>query len=103
MNVDHLHKERRSQMKEIGRTEKPNSTSRGTYLSGLYRARLMTGLSQRDLAQMVGVSQSTVQQLEAQKRGAYPKTLKKLCRAFNVNPIDLMAPRIPSKLKERKR
>jgi DNA-binding Xre family transcriptional regulator len=39
---------------------------------------------------MIGTNQNTIQQLESQRRGAYPKTVSKLCQALGVEPADLM-------------
>jgi transcriptional regulator with XRE-family HTH domain len=63
---------------------------RGVLLPGLWVARVSAALSQRDLAKMIGTNQNTIQQLESQRRGAYPKTVSKLCQALGVEPADLM-------------
>ncbi len=48
------------------------------------------GLTQRDLAGIVGMGQSGIQELETLARGAYPRTILKLCRALEVDPAVLM-------------
>ncbi len=62
----------------------------GIYLPGLRIARIVSGLSQADLAREAQVSPTTVQRLEKLHRGAYPKTIRKLSGALNVDPLDLM-------------
>ena len=64
--------------------------NRGAYLRGLRACRLVAALSQRDLAERIGAHQSTICALESQNRGAYPKTIRKLCEALKVEPPDLI-------------
>jgi len=64
----------------------------GIYLPGLRTARIVCGLSQADLAREAHVGTTTVHQLELMRRGAYPKTIRKLSGALRVKPIDLMCP-----------
>jgi DNA-binding Xre family transcriptional regulator len=61
-------------------------------LGGLKARRLEAGLSQRELAQMVGTNQTTIHQLEKKYggRSAYKKTIRKLCQALGVRPADLI-------------
>ncbi len=62
----------------------------GIYLPGLRTARIVSGLSQADLAREAQVSPTTAQQLEKMHRGAYSKTIRKLSQALGVKPLDLM-------------
>jgi transcriptional regulator with XRE-family HTH domain len=39
---------------------------------------------------MTGISQDGISQLETEKRGAQPATIKKLARALSVEPKELM-------------
>jgi transcriptional regulator with XRE-family HTH domain len=64
--------------------------SRSTPLPGLTADRRRRGLTQRQLGELAGVAHTTVQQLEALKRGAYPQTLRKLATALGVAPEDLL-------------
>jgi transcriptional regulator with XRE-family HTH domain len=60
-------------------------------LRGLKGRRVAAGLSQRELAEMIGTNQATVQQLEkGTYRGAYMQTVRRLCRALGVSPADLI-------------
>ncbi len=63
---------------------------RSYLLRGLWACRLSSGLTQRQLAQRIGSTPATVRELERQRRGAYPKTVKRLCRALGVSPDDLL-------------
>ena len=47
-------------------------------------------LTQRELADKAGVTQSTVQRLEAGLQEVRPTTLRKLARALGVKPADLV-------------
>ena len=69
---------------------KSADTRRGVLLPGLRAARTAAALSQRDLAERLETSQGTVHSLECLSRGAYPKTIRKLCAALDVVPADLL-------------
>jgi transcriptional regulator with XRE-family HTH domain len=64
--------------------------SRSTQLPGLAAHRRRRGLTQRQLGELSGVAHTTVQRLEALKRGAYPQTMQKLAIALRVEPKDLL-------------
>jgi transcriptional regulator with XRE-family HTH domain len=64
--------------------------SRSTPLPGLAEHRRRRGLTQRQLGDLAGVAHTTVQRLEALKRGAYPQTLRKLATALGVAPEELL-------------
>lgn len=61
-------------------------------LRGLKACRVASGLTQRELARRIGSNQSTIVKLEKRyaPRGAYMKTIRKLCLALDVSPADLM-------------
>src|SRR4051794_29846865 len=63
---------------------------RGVYLPGLWAVRICAGLTQRELATLIGSYPSTICALEAQDRGAYPRTLRRLCEALGAEPGDLL-------------
>src|SRR5215211_1741408 len=75
-----------SAIKKEGR----NRRGRGVPLPGLWACRTAAGLTQRELAMLVGSSQGTITSLELMSRGAYPKTLRHLCSALKVEPVDLL-------------
>ncbi len=63
--------------------------AKGVPLPGLRELRRRRGLSQREVAEMAGVMQDTISQLETERRGAYPRTIKRLCSALQAAPEDL--------------
>ena len=63
---------------------------RGVPLPGLCACRVAAGFTQRELAMLVSTSQGTITALETLQRGAYPRTLKRLCAALDVRPADLL-------------
>jgi transcriptional regulator with XRE-family HTH domain len=58
----------------------------------LRRLRLRDGLSQRDLAERAGLTQSTVLRLENEQVAPRPSTVRKLARALGCRPRDLTEP-----------
>ncbi len=56
----------------------------------LRQLRLERGFSQRQLAELAGVSNTTVANIEQRKSGAHPGTLRKLAGVLEVSPLDLM-------------
>jgi transcriptional regulator with XRE-family HTH domain len=65
-------------------------TSRSTLLPGLAAHRRRRGLTQRQLGELSGVAHTTVQRLEALKRGPYPQTMQKLATALGIAPEELL-------------
>ena len=61
-------------------------------LGGLKARRLEAGLSEEELARMIGTNLTTIRELEKKYGGryAYPKTIRKLCQALGVRPADLI-------------
>ena len=59
-------------------------------LPALKRLRLEAALSQRDLAQRSGVAASTIARIESGEQ-AHPSTTRKLAKALNCDPVDLMS------------
>jgi transcriptional regulator with XRE-family HTH domain len=81
------------------RRQQVNRIKKGAYavapgtvlLRGLKERRVAAGLSQRKLAEMIGSNQATIQQLEKfTRRGAYMKTVRRLCQALGVSPADVI-------------
>jgi len=58
-------------------------------LSRLRELRLRRALSQRDLAKLSGVAQTTIVRLEAGNAAANPSTMRKLAKALKISPADL--------------
>ena len=59
-------------------------------LTRLRDLRIRQALSQRDLAEASGVTQSTIVRLEQGDPNVRPSTLRKLARALGVKPAELM-------------
>ena len=49
-------------------------------------------LSQRDLALLAGVPQSTVARIEEGKQTPRPSTIRKLAKALDIRAVDLLGP-----------
>lgn len=78
------------QVMVIKKEAKSANNGRSYLLQGLWACRLAAGLTQRQVAQMIGSNQATVRELEREYRGAYPKTIRRLCEALGVAPEDLL-------------
>jgi DNA-binding Xre family transcriptional regulator len=92
--------ERSRRVAAIKETAESTNNGRSYLLKGLWACRLAAGLDQRQLAEAIGSSQATVGQLERGDRGAYPKTIVRLCAALGVAPEDLLSGNSPSEPKK---
>ena len=77
-------------MKATSKEQTVSSTSRSVLLPGLRQARQRSGLTQRELGTHAGVSKGTVLELEVGRRGAYPRTVRRLAKALETEVADLM-------------
>lgn len=84
--------ERRREVNRIKRDWALRYSSSAINLGGLKARRLEAGLSQEELARMIGTNLTTIRRLEKKYGGryAYPKTVRKLCQALGVRPADLI-------------
>ena|SRR5215210_3244303 len=82
--------ERHRQVAAIKKGARSLNGGRSYLLQGLWACRQAAGLTQRQLAEMLGSSQTTVRKLERLRRGAYPGTIQRLCKALGVTPEDLL-------------
>jgi hypothetical protein len=82
--------ERHQQVMAIKEGARTDNAGRSYLLPGLWAARLAMALTQRQLAERIGSNQATVRELERLSRGAYPKTIRRLCRVLGVAPEDLL-------------
>jgi ribosome-binding protein aMBF1 (putative translation factor) len=82
--------ERQRQVAAIKKGAKSLNGGQSYLLQGLWACRQAAGLTQRQVAQMMGSSQTTVRKLERLSRGAYPKTIQRLCQVLGVTPDDLL-------------
>ena len=70
------------------------SSNRSTLLPGLWDGRARRGLTQRELAALAGTGGGTISDLEVGRRGGYPATVKRLCRALGATPAELIGDRV---------
>jgi DNA-binding Xre family transcriptional regulator len=82
--------ERQRHVAAIKKGARSLNGGRSYLLQGLWACRQAAGLTQRQLAEAMGSSQTTVRKLERLSRGAYPKTIQRLCMALGVTPEDLL-------------
>lgn len=61
-------------------------------LPGLKKYRILSGLTQGELAKRVGMHRVSINEIENGKRPARPRTLKKLADTLGVDTRDLVAP-----------
>lgn len=64
--------------------------SRSIPLPGLRAARRRSGLTQRELSRLAGVGKGTVLELEVGRRGAYPRTVRRLAEALETEISNLV-------------
>jgi ribosome-binding protein aMBF1 (putative translation factor) len=83
--------ERRRQISAIKKVARSLNGGRSYLLQGrVWACRQAAGLTQRQLAETMGSSQTTVRKLERLSRGAYPKTIRRLCEVLGLIPQDLL-------------
>jgi transcriptional regulator with XRE-family HTH domain len=76
---------------EIRRKEdRQQCANRSTHLPSLRAVRRSKGWTQRELADLAGVSRGSIYRLENGLRGAYPVTVQALARALGVPPAELV-------------
>lgn len=73
-----------SQEKETG------DRKRSVPLPGLRAARQRSGLTQRELGELADVGSGTVWELEVGRRGAYPRTVRRLAKALETEISNLV-------------
>jgi DNA-binding Xre family transcriptional regulator len=88
-----MHEEKTEHHRQVAAIKKGARSlngGRSYLLLGLWACRQAAGLTQRQLAEATGSSQTTVRKLERLSRGAYPKTVQRLCSVLGVTPEDLL-------------
>jgi DNA-binding XRE family transcriptional regulator len=68
----------------------PGDLKRSVPLPGLRAARQRAALTQRELGELAGASKGTIWELEVGRRGAYPRTVRRLARALETEVADLV-------------
>ncbi len=69
--------------KEQKKEEQVGRSNRGIPLPGLRAARQRRGLTQRELAALAGTGSGTVAAVEAGRRNAYPRTVRRWADALD--------------------
>jgi transcriptional regulator with XRE-family HTH domain len=77
-------------MKATSNEKTTSGHNRSVLLPGLRQARQRSGLTQRGLSELAGIGKGTVAELEAGRRGAYPRTVRRLSNALETEVADLV-------------
>lgn len=64
--------------------------NRSVPLPGLRATRQRSALTQRELGKLAGVGKGTVSELEVGRRGAYPRTVRRLAKALETEISNLV-------------
>jgi transcriptional regulator with XRE-family HTH domain len=77
-------------MKATPNEKATSSHNRSVLLPGLRQARQRSGLTQRELSELAGVGKGTIWELETERRGSYPRTLRRLAKALQTEISNLV-------------
>jgi transcriptional regulator with XRE-family HTH domain len=77
-------------MKATPNAKATSSHNRSVLLHGLRQARQWSGLTQRARSELAGIGQGTIWELETGRRGAYPRTVRRLAKALETEVADLV-------------
>ena len=77
-------------MKATPNEKTTSGHNRSVLLPGLRQARQRSGLTQRELSKLAGVGKGTIWELEVGRRGAYPRTVRRLAKALETKVADLV-------------
>ena len=77
-------------MKATSNEKTTSGHNRSVLLPGLRQARQRSGLTQRELSKLAGVGKGTIWELEVGRRGAYPRTVRRLAKALETKVADLV-------------
>jgi DNA-binding XRE family transcriptional regulator len=77
-------------MNAIPNEKTTSGHNRSVLLPGLRQVRQTSGLTQRELGELAGVGKSTVFELEVGRRGAYPRTVRRLAKALETEISNLV-------------
>jgi transcriptional regulator with XRE-family HTH domain len=69
-------------MRATSEEKETGNPKRSIPLPGLRAVRQRSGLTQRELSRRAGVGKGTVLELEVGRRGAYPRTVRRLAKAL---------------------
>jgi transcriptional regulator with XRE-family HTH domain len=77
-------------MKATPNEKTTSGHNRSVLLPGLRTARQRAGVTQQELARLAGVGKSTITELEVGRRGAYPRTMRRLAKALETEISNLV-------------
>ena len=77
-------------MKATPNEKTTSGHNRSVLLPGLRQARQWSDLTQRELSELAGIGQGTIWELETGRRGAYPRTVRRLAKALETEVADLV-------------
>jgi transcriptional regulator with XRE-family HTH domain len=77
-------------MKATPNDKTTSAHNRSVLLPGLRQARQRSGLTQCELSELAGVGKGTIWELEVGRRGAYPRTVRRLTKALATEVTDLI-------------
>jgi transcriptional regulator with XRE-family HTH domain len=77
-------------MKATSNEKTTSGHNRSVLLPGLRQARQRSGLTQRELGELASISKGTIWGLEVGRRGAYPRTVRRLAKALETEVADLV-------------
>src|SRR5215208_3795483 len=77
-------------MKATPNEKATSSHNRSVLLPGLRQARQRSGLTQRELSELAGVGKGTIWELETERRGSYPRTIRRLAEALGTKIANLV-------------
>ena len=77
-------------MKATPNEKTTSAHNRSVLLPGLRQARQRSGLTQRELSELAGVGKGTIWELETERRGSYPRTLRRLAKALQTEISNLV-------------
>jgi transcriptional regulator with XRE-family HTH domain len=77
-------------MKATPNEKATSGHNRSVLLPSLRQARQRSGLTQRELSELAGVGKGTIWELETERRGSYPRTLRRLAKALETEISNLV-------------
>ena len=77
-------------MRATSEEKETGNPTRSIPLPGLRAVRQRSGLTQRELGELAGVGKGTIWELEVGRRGAYPRTIRRLAEALEIEISNLV-------------
>ena len=77
-------------MKATPNEKTTSSYNRSVLLPDPRQARQRSGFTQRELGELAGIGKGTIWELEVGRRGAYPRTVRRLAKALETEISNLV-------------